>query len=90
MEIITATHAARNFAEILNKTHYQGSSFAIRRGNVVLAHIIPATPVIPMKAKDLASFFESLPKLDSEDAKNFARDLKNIRKASGKELNPWD
>ena len=90
MKIITATEAARSFAEILNMAHYQGQSFTIRRGKTMLARIVPAEPVSKMKVKDLKAFFDSLPKLDKEDQKKLERDFALIRKSAGKEKNLWD
>lgn len=42
--IITATEASRSLSNILNKVHYQGESYEIKRGKEVIAKIVPAIP----------------------------------------------
>lgn len=39
MNRIFATHAVRNFSELINRVRYQGESFEIERGNEVIADV---------------------------------------------------
>jgi antitoxin (DNA-binding transcriptional repressor) of toxin-antitoxin stability system len=39
---ITVTEAARNFADCVNRVHYQGASFVLRKNGVAVARLVPA------------------------------------------------
>ena len=81
MERISVTQAVRQFSDLLNRVFYQGTIVELERGNKVIARISPVTPESPLKVKDLNRLFVELPSL-GEDAKAFAKDLADIRKAS--------
>jgi antitoxin (DNA-binding transcriptional repressor) of toxin-antitoxin stability system len=38
---ITVTHAARNFADCVNRAYYQGTIFILHKGRVAVARIVP-------------------------------------------------
>ena len=42
IHVVSATEASRNLSEILNKVHYQGQSFEVKRGKEVIARKLPA------------------------------------------------
>lgn len=90
MERISATEAARNLSDILNRVRYQGASFEIARGNEVVARIVPATPPRTVKVADLDKLFASLPKLGLEDAERFEEDLRSIRREATLPESKWD
>jgi antitoxin (DNA-binding transcriptional repressor) of toxin-antitoxin stability system len=43
MADVTATEAARNLSDLLNRVRYRGESFDVVRGGEVVARIVPAT-----------------------------------------------
>ncbi len=89
--IISATEASRNFSIILNKVHYQGEHFDIKRGKEIIAQIIPvAHQKTSMKVKDLKEFFKHLPTLEADDQSAFEKDIKEIRTKSKFEDESWD
>ena len=91
MTKVTATEAARQFSELMNRVKYQGQSFEIVRGNEIVARILPAVPSSPIRAEELNAFFASLPSLVSEDVDDFEKDLKAIREEGGlAEGDEWD
>jgi antitoxin (DNA-binding transcriptional repressor) of toxin-antitoxin stability system len=50
---LSATNAARNFSDLINRVRYQGASFEIERGNEVIARIIPTTPSATFQSAQL-------------------------------------
>lgn len=90
MERISATEAARNFSDILNRVRYQGASFEIARGNEVVARIVPAAPPRTVKVAALDELFTKLPKLGPEDAERFEEDLRSIRREATLPEPEWE
>ena len=60
---LSATDAARNFSEILNRVLYRGESFLIERGGERICEIRPARP-IRFTGRDLVALLKSLPPVD--------------------------
>lgn len=46
-ETITATEASRHFSDILHRVCYGGESFVIKKGNRLMARILPVLPAEP-------------------------------------------
>jgi antitoxin (DNA-binding transcriptional repressor) of toxin-antitoxin stability system len=90
MNRISATHAARNFSDLINRVRYQGISFEIERGNEVIARIIPASPSITLSIADLDAQWAQLPRLDSEDAGLFEASIQDIRQNATLPESLWD
>lgn len=62
---ISATAAARGFAELINRVRYRGESFIVERNGKPICEIRPAGPTRFSGAK-LADLLRSLPKPDEE------------------------
>ena len=62
---ISATEAARNFSELLNRVRYRGESFVIERGGVPVGELRPVAPP-RFTGADLLALFSSLPEVDRE------------------------
>ena len=90
MERISATDAARNFSDLLNRVRYQGKSFEVARGSEVVAKIVPATPPQTVKVADLERLLAGLPSLDPEDAAQLEKDLEVIRREARVPEPKWD
>jgi antitoxin (DNA-binding transcriptional repressor) of toxin-antitoxin stability system len=90
MNRISATHAARNFSDLINRVRYQSASFEIARGNEVIARIIPAAPSITLSIADLDEQLAQLPRLDAEDAGLFEASLDDIRQNATLPESLWD
>ncbi|HEX4045580.1 MAG TPA: antitoxin [Gammaproteobacteria bacterium] len=92
IHIVTATEASRSFSNILNKVHYQGESYEIRRGKEIIAKIIPVTstkkPTLKLGA--LNALLEHLPQLENQDKQRFKKDLEQIRTQMKLEDKSWD
>lgn len=50
-EIITATDASRGFSELLNRVAYSGESFTIKKGNRLMARIVPVEQEAALRPK---------------------------------------
>lgn len=88
--IVTATKAMRNFSDLLNQVCYKGTIFDIQRGRTIIARITPALPASKgITITALNDFFEKLPSLDKDDAKQFQKTMDEVRTKSKKERNPW-
>ena len=44
-EIITATEASRSFSELLHRVCYAGESFVIKKGNRLMARVVPVETI---------------------------------------------
>ena len=60
---VSATEAARNFSEILNRVRYRGETFVIERGGQPICEIRPAAPTL-FTGADLVTLLRSLPSVD--------------------------
>jgi antitoxin (DNA-binding transcriptional repressor) of toxin-antitoxin stability system len=87
---ISATHAARNFSDLINRVRYQGTSFDIERGNEVIARIVPAGAPFSLSVAELDERWAQLPRLDQEDAILFEESLGDIRKNATLPDSLWD
>ena len=89
MKRISATQAARQFSDLLNRVAYQGQCFEVERGNKVVARLEPVTaPMKGIPVKDLNQVFAELPNL-GEDAATFADELEAVRNSVPLESDPW-
>jgi antitoxin (DNA-binding transcriptional repressor) of toxin-antitoxin stability system len=71
---ISATRAARSFAEILNRVKYRGESFIVERNREPMCRIEPVRRRRPLTTDNFAEFWKSLPRPDDK----FADDLEEI------------
>ena len=89
-ERISATDAARNFSDLLNRVRYQGGQFEIARGTEVVARIVPAEPPRAANLAELDAQLAQLPKLDAEDSASFEKDLLALRSETSAPEPEWD
>lgn len=73
MKKITATEAARGFADILNRVRYQGESYEVLRNGEAVARIVPAGPTRALTAGEITELLGTLPRLDDEFESDVAR-----------------
>ena len=75
---VSVTEAARNFADCVNRAHYQGHSFVLLKNGVAFARLIPANKRT-CRGKDLAAALAAVT-LSPADALAWRRDLKAARR----------
>ena len=62
---LSATAAARNFSELLNRVRYRGERFGIERGGVAIGELRPLAP-LRFTGADLLAVMRSLPPVDDD------------------------
>jgi len=61
---ISATDAARSFAEMINRVRYQGEHYEVIRNGEPVARIVPTIPARALTAAELSDMLRNLPPLD--------------------------
>jgi antitoxin (DNA-binding transcriptional repressor) of toxin-antitoxin stability system len=84
---ISVTEAARNFADCINRAHYQNQSFVLLKNGKAVARLVPETEKVSTGA-DLAKALEGVA-LSSEEASAWHKDLVAARKALKPQGNKW-
>ena len=85
---ITATKAARELSDILDRVEHAGEEFVVERHGRVVATIAPPGPGMRRRftVGDLRRLLATIPKPDSD----FAKDLAEIRRRQPRlPKNPW-
>jgi antitoxin (DNA-binding transcriptional repressor) of toxin-antitoxin stability system len=86
---INVTEAARNFADCVNRAHYQNVTFVliIIKNGVPVARLVPDSENI-CTGRDLAEALDRT-KLTAEDARASRRDLQTVRKTLKAPADKW-
>lgn len=85
--IISVTEAARNFADCVNRAHYQNQSFVLMKNGVPFARLVPAgRPVC--RGVDLAAALDAVV-LSEADSRAWQRELKAARKTLKPPADKW-
>jgi antitoxin (DNA-binding transcriptional repressor) of toxin-antitoxin stability system len=84
---ITVTEAARNFADCVNRVHYQNVAFVLLKNGKPLARLVPENEKV-CTGRDLA---EALAKarLPENEARTWRRDLRAARKRLKAPADKW-
>ena len=72
---LTATEAARNFADVVNRVRYRGESFVVERNGEDVCRIEPVQAQRVVTVADMIDFLASAPRPDDR----FAADVEEIR-----------
>jgi prevent-host-death family protein len=75
---ISVTEAARNFADCVNRAHYQGVTFVLVKNGMPVARIVPNESKT-CAGGELAKALSEV-KLSTENAKAWRRDFRKARK----------
>jgi antitoxin (DNA-binding transcriptional repressor) of toxin-antitoxin stability system len=86
-KVISVTEAARNFADCVNRAHYQNITFILLKNGSPVARLVPDGEKV-CTGRDLA---EALAKTDlsADEARAWRRDLHASRKTLKTPLNRW-
>lgn len=84
---ISVTEAARNFADCVNRAHYQGTTFVLHKNGVPVARIVPEHK----KDNTGRAIAEALAKvrLTDEEFAEWRRDLKAAREMLLPPIDKW-
>ena len=83
---MSATEAARNFSELLNRVRYRGESFIIERSGVSIGELRPAAPP-RLTGADLVALLRSLPAVDEDFLRTVEETARNQPPVPG---SPWE
>jgi antitoxin (DNA-binding transcriptional repressor) of toxin-antitoxin stability system len=86
-KIINVTEAARNFADCVNRAHYQNVTFVLLKGGSPVARLVPDNEKV-CTGRDLVSALAGA-KLPPAEAKAWNRDLRAARKSLKPVSNKW-
>ncbi len=75
--IISVTNAARNFADCVNRAHYQNVTFVLLKGGIPVARLIPDDEKV-CTGRGLARALAGA-KLSNQEAHTWSHDLRNAR-----------
>jgi antitoxin (DNA-binding transcriptional repressor) of toxin-antitoxin stability system len=81
------TEASRNFADCVNRAHYQNHTFVLMKNGVPFAKLVPAGKPI-CRGPDLAKALARV-KLSAAEARTWRRDLKAARRRLKKPADRW-
>ena len=84
---ITVTEAARNFADCVNRAHYQNVSFVLLKNGEPFARLVPSNEKVCF-GRDLAEALTEI-NLSERDARAWYRDLKAARKSLKGPADKW-
>jgi antitoxin (DNA-binding transcriptional repressor) of toxin-antitoxin stability system len=84
---ITVTEAARNFADCVNRAHYQQVTFVLLKNGEPFARLVPDNEKVCV-GRDLAEVLAKA-KLNKSEARRWHRDLKAARKVLKTPANLW-
>lgn len=86
MTRVTATEAARQLSDLLDRVYYRGESFELERNGLVVARIVPAFPAA--RVRDLSRLFAA-----RTNDPQFAEDLASAQEAMNEPAStedPWE
>lgn len=86
-KLITVTEAARNFADCVNRAHYQNVTFVLLKNGAPVARLVPDAEKI-CTGRDLAAALAKI-ELPKEEAKAWRRDLIAARKMLKAPVDRW-
>jgi antitoxin (DNA-binding transcriptional repressor) of toxin-antitoxin stability system len=84
---ISVTEAARNFADCLNRSHYQNVTFVLLKNGVPFARLVPDDEKVCL-GRDLADMLAET-KLSPDEARAWRRDLQTARKTVKPPADKW-
>jgi antitoxin (DNA-binding transcriptional repressor) of toxin-antitoxin stability system len=84
---ISVTDAARNFADCVNRAHYQNVTFVLLKNGSPVARLVPDREKVCL-GRDLAEVFDGI-ELPRDEVKAWRRDLKAARKSHKAPVDRW-
>jgi antitoxin (DNA-binding transcriptional repressor) of toxin-antitoxin stability system len=84
---ISVTDAARNFADCVNRVHYQNVTFVLVKNGTAVARLVPDGEKV-CTGRDLAEVLAGT-ELSEEEAADWHRDLRTARKILKSPADKW-
>lgn len=76
-QLISVTEASRNFSDVINRVYYQGQTYLLTRGGIIVAQLTGAGRTLSVS--EMLARWETRPRLDPEDAAAWELDLAELR-----------
>jgi len=86
-KLISVTDAARNFADCVNRAHYQNVTFVLLKNGVPVARLVPDNEKL-CSGHELADALAGI-ELVTAEAKAWRRDLQATREALKRPTDKW-
>jgi prevent-host-death family protein len=89
--LISVTEASRNFADCVNRTRYQGTTFILEKNGKPVARIVP-TVSKPERGREVAAALrKAIEEVHpgAEEATSWLHDLEQSRGAIAPQGKPW-
>jgi antitoxin (DNA-binding transcriptional repressor) of toxin-antitoxin stability system len=86
-KLISVTDAARNFADCVNRAHYQNVTFVLLKNGTPVARLVPDNEKV-CTGRDLAEALARA-ELPEDEAAAWRRDLVTARKTLKAPADPW-
>jgi prevent-host-death family protein len=86
---MTVTEASRHFSDLVNRTYYRGESTMLIRSGEPVAKIVPVGGA-SLLGRDWLSRWSAGPRLEREDADDFAAELEAARSNLEAPSIEWD
>jgi antitoxin (DNA-binding transcriptional repressor) of toxin-antitoxin stability system len=84
---ITVTEAARNFADCVNRSHYQSVTFVLLKNGAPFARLVPDNEKICL-GRDLAGMLADT-ELSTDEARAWRNDLQTAAKTVKPPVDKW-
>jgi antitoxin (DNA-binding transcriptional repressor) of toxin-antitoxin stability system len=84
---ISVTEAARNFADCVNRAHYQNTTFVLLKNGSPVARLVPDDEKV-CSGRELARALRKT-QLPEDEAKAWQRDLRAARKSLKAQSDKW-
>jgi antitoxin (DNA-binding transcriptional repressor) of toxin-antitoxin stability system len=85
---ISVTEAARNFADCVNRSHYQKVTFVLLKNGAPFARLVPDAEKVCF-GRDLAGVLTAETKLSTDEARTWRRDVRTARKTLRPPADKW-
>jgi antitoxin (DNA-binding transcriptional repressor) of toxin-antitoxin stability system len=85
--VISVTEAARNFADCVNRAHYQNTTFVLLKSGSPVARLVPDSEKVCV-GRDLAEVLAKT-NLAEDEAASWHRDLQTARKTLKIPADKW-
>lgn len=86
-QVISVTEAARNFAECVNRVHYQNVTFVLLKNGLPVARLVPSDEKT-CTGRELAEALADV-RLSRENATAWQADLRKARKILKRPVKRW-
>lgn len=88
-QTLSVTETARRFSDVINRVYYQGYTYDLTRGGVVVARLSQAEKHIT--CAELAAQWDSLPLLSSQDGDEWLAEFEELKQNEPKiGAGEWD